>query len=506
MMQRKLRVLLVAFVLLLSVVAYILVAKRISPIEQGRLLAEQKCSLCHLVPQPGLLTKEKWKEGVLPFMAFRMGLRRNEIRNAINSNELSAIMSVVPDSALVTEAEFRLIEHYYVNSAPAALKNANTAKLAQTKTFTASFIPGFDAKAITLLHHDPLGKKLYVGDHQGKLFSLTNNFDIVDSTQLSSPASEIAIERDEMRVALVGSLLPTDLPRGKLISFESQTGKMKTILDSLQRPAHFQSEDLDGDGRKEIIVSAFGNYTGSLSLYSMDGPLHRRVLLSASPGARMTAIYDWDNDGRQDIIALMTQGDERIVLYRNEGSLSFKEVVLFRFPAVYGSSYFQIVDFDKDSFPDILYTNGDNGDYTNITKPYHAVRILRNLGGDLKEVWSQQYPGAWQARAADFDEDGHYELALISLFPDADINPSGFTFFENTDSPFVFTPTLVSQIPEGRWMDMEILDIENDGDEDIVLGSFRFEELQRNRPGAPSKGGGTTSHIAGLYLLMNRTR
>ena len=37
---------------------------------------------------------------------------------------------------------------------------------------------------------------------------------------------------------------------------------------------------------------------------------------------------------------------------------------LLRFQPVYGSSYFEFADFNKDGHKDILYTCGDNADFS----------------------------------------------------------------------------------------------------------------------------------------------
>jgi len=67
---------------------------------------------------------------------------------------------------------------------------------------------------------------------------------------------------------------------------------------------------------------------------------------------------------------------------------------------------------------DIVCTNGDNADCSVITKPYHGIRIYLNDGDfTFKQVWFYPMPGASQALARDFDQDGDMGLAAISFFP-----------------------------------------------------------------------------------------
>src|SRR5687767_2088953 len=43
----------------------------------GQQLAQGYCGSCHLFPEPNLLDKQTWKNGVLPNMALRLGLDLN---------------------------------------------------------------------------------------------------------------------------------------------------------------------------------------------------------------------------------------------------------------------------------------------------------------------------------------------------------------------------------------------------------------------------------------------
>ena len=65
----------------------------------------------------------------------------------------------------------------------------------------------------------------------------------------------------------MGLLHPSDEKKGKLVL--SAPGSQITInlLDSLQRPVHATFSDVDGDGEEDVLVSEFGNTTGSLSWF-----------------------------------------------------------------------------------------------------------------------------------------------------------------------------------------------------------------------------------------------
>ena len=145
--------------------------------------------------------------------------------------------------------------------------------------------------------------------------------------------------------------------------------------------------------------------TPKLAWYS-DCKIDGENILSNVPGARKVEIGDFNKDGKPDIMVLMNPGWEEVDLY-NQGKGKFKEKKLLRFPPVFGVSYFELADFNKDGYPDILLTNGDNWDYSRINKNYHGVRIYLNDGKyNFKEHWFFPLYGASKAIARDFDNDG----------------------------------------------------------------------------------------------------
>ena len=197
-------------------------------------------------------------------------------------------------------------------------------------------------------------------------------------------------------------------------------------------------------------------------------------MLQNLPGARKVVVRDFDNNGLPDVMALMTQGDERIVLLLNQGNFRFRIVTLLRFPPVYGSSYFDIGDFNHDGKMDILYANGDNADYSTTLKSYHGLRIFLNDGSNrFTESWSYPLNGVGQAEAVDFDKDGDLDIVAIAFFPDFQHHPEqGFVYFENTGHDF--KPSITRLATQGRWLTLEIADIDHDHDDDVLVGALDF--------------------------------
>jgi hypothetical protein len=246
------------------------------------------------------------------------------------------------------------------------------------------------------------------------------------------------------------------------------------MFSPLARPVNLAAADLNGDGQTDWVVCEFGNLTGALSwLENKGGGVFERHIIRAVPGAIRVYVDDYNHDGLPDLWVLFAQGDEGIFLFTNQGKGRFTQQTILRFPPSYGSSYFELVDFNKDGYPDILYTCGDNADFSPVLKPYHGIYIFLNDGHNR---FSQRYffpmDGCYKAVARDFDGDGDLDIAAISFFPDLKHQPEeGFVYLENKGG-FDFQPYSLPETQRGKWLTMDVGDIDGDGKPDIVLGNF----------------------------------
>jgi len=203
-------------------------------------------------------------------------------------------------------------------------------------------------------------------------------------------------------VLCIGSISPTEKRTGTALSLALTDDPVNNPelkpFEKLARPVSFKQVDLDGDGKRDLIICQFGNHTGKLSWFSNGDPAKEHVLKNQQ-GSRMTQIADINGDGKPDIIALMAQAREELLLFTNKGNGVFEEKSLMQFPPVYGVSHFELADFNHDGHPDILMTNGDNWDLSPIRKFYHGIRILMNDGKIIFRntlhsfLWRQQSHG-----------------------------------------------------------------------------------------------------------------
>jgi hypothetical protein len=264
----------------------------------------------------------------------------------------------------------------------------------------------------------------------------------------------------------------------------------QVLIDSLFRPVFVGKL-----GANDFVICEFGDNRGRLALYRYDGSRYQRQVLDPNPGAIRFEIRDVTGDGQPDVVALLAQGDERIVLFENDGKGGFagRQRTLARFPPVYGSMYFAMHDFNGDGHLDIVYVNGDNFDYSRVLKPYHGVRILAN-DGQNRFVERYFFPvyGAARAEVADFDKDGDLDIMTTSNFADFARHPErGIMFLENSGS-YEFQPYAFTIASGNQWNLMATGDLNRDGRLDVIIGAMNLgniAQLQRRLGGRPVEAG-----------------
>lgn len=414
-------------------------------------------------------------------MGIYLGLPTYDFSNDVPADDLPTFLSTLPASPVVTEKEWEAICHYFEVNAPDSLSKATRKQPKELSQFAISKfqLPGGRSNPlITLLEVDTAHENIFIGTRQSWLYKLDRNFVATDSFSLNSPPSYINFQNSpELHVSLMGIMDPNDQAKGEIVSMVNSTTKPTTLIDSIKRPVYFEKIDLNDDGREDFVVCAFGNFTGALLVYENTEKGFVKKVINAQPGTRKVIVKDFNNDGLPDILALTSQADEKIVLFINQGNFNFKLKILLRFPPVYGSSYFDIADFNHDGLYDILYTNGDNADISIVLKPYHGVRIFTNTGHDkFNETWFYPMYGASEAVARDFDADGDIDIAAISFFPDFKNHyEDGFIYFENNNDQFI--PHTTELAKSGRWLKITAADIDKDGDEDLLLGALDFRPM-----------------------------
>jgi FG-GAP-like repeat len=455
-------------------------------ISEGRTLASQYCQSCHALPDPSLADAATWINGILPQMAPRLGIFRYNHQNYPSERaDRNLPKDFYPAKPMLTDQDWQYILDYYGATSPDSLKTQDSAMdieknlpffkvVEPTGTFTNP------ATIMVRIAKDFPGSAITVADAMENTITCFDSLlQIKDKVILPGPAVQLIPDSSNRWIVCdIGVLNPNNGRFGKLLSVPAKpVGKKdstRTLCDSLRRPVQITEADLNRDGRKDLLVCEFGNMLGSLSWFEKEtGGGYTKHILRPSPGAIRAEINDYNHDGLPDIWCLFAQGDESIMLFTNLGNGKFSTKQILRFPPIYGSSYFELEDFNGDGFPDIIYTCGDNADYSTVLKPYHGVYIYQNDG---RNNFSQKYffpmNGAYKAMARDFDGDGDLDIACISFFPDFSHRPEeGFIYLENRGG-YSFKPYSFPEASKGRWLTMDVGDMDGDGDADIIIGNL----------------------------------
>lgn len=445
-------------------------------------LYQQHCATCHVLPSVDVLTKELWANSVLPDMGARMGMK-DSLYNpyaglSYEETEIIVNAGIYPLKPQMTREEWVLLKEYIIALAPGSfpdvLQKEVSAALRQFEPKPIS-LDGEPGALITYLGFK--GGDLWYGDLNGNLwtYNFLNNKPTL-SGNYGTAIVDFSIVEDMKYITTIGKLDPSEFSSGKI--FTVKENLTNSLPDYLHRPVNALTMDLNQNGKTELVVSEFGNLIGKISLFTLnDQSEYTKSILLNQPGTIRVVPRDMNSDGRIDLIALTSQGDESITILYQQSDLKFIPEKVLRFSPIYGTSWFELLDYDGDGDIDIVTANGDNADKTYIAKPYHGLRIHINNGkNQFEEKYFYRLNGATRFVARDFDQDGDVDFAVISTFPDYEKYPEySFVYLENRNSAkFEFQPELFKESANGRWFLMDAADIDGDGDEDVVLSSFTY--------------------------------
>jgi len=303
--------------------------------------------------------------------------------------------------------------------------------------------------------------------------------------------------RMDVVVADIGSVFPTPEPVAtvRLLTAQAGGGFIATdVATFLGRTSCATPADLDGDGDLDLIVCEFGAEEGSLLWLEQSGTDWIKHPLLEVTGPTDAWPVDLDGDGDLDLMSAVSQLEETVYVYENDGSGTFtRQKDAFKATEDYwGMSGLQLADMDGDGDMDAVLTNGDSldGDLPPEVAPdaHYGVQWLENLGAwewkthDIVRHW-----GAYTTRIGDIDGDCDPDIAVSSVqeanvFPDREMKIEPLFWLEQT-STGTFTKHIIDVDGlEPILFAMELVDVDDDGKLDIVAGPLDLTETKVGEP------------------------
>ena len=356
------------------------------------------------------------------------------------------------------------IEAYYLNNSPNQIPTRTPVEIPLQEQFEEISLDKIcDFPAITALYSDLNGQLITACNN--KIVAINEG---LEQTTLFSGQSVITqIERksaSELYILDAGQLGPHNQPRGALLSVDQSTGETRTLVRDLYRPVY-----LNRSGH-QIFISEYGNDIGQLSVYNEQKDSLSPIV--QQPGSFRSYLVDTDQNGQMEWLVQFSQAREGIYRLTKEKDQTFVSEPVITFPPSFGLSDLDTADINGDGFVDLVIANGDNADFSNIPKSYHGVRIfLNDQKGNFSESYFFPLYGATQVRCLDANGNRKTDIIVAAFFPN-DLTESLLLLKNQSDASLRFEARKFENASSGRWMVMTDGDIDQDGDTDVVLGSF----------------------------------
>jgi len=236
--------------------------------------------------------------------------------------------------------------------------------------------------------------------------------------------------------------------------------------------------DLDGDGKKEIILYKAG-FPSKIIVYNFDGSIKwsSEVGTQETPGWSLNppVVGDLNNDGRLEILAinpnLEPEGNSELYAFNYDGSILWNsEIPLGLSPTMI------LADLNRDGNKEVI-VKGDKAIETGMGK----ITIVSN-SGEVMNSWSWG-GSSWNSifgtpAVGNFDNDSELEIVVSGLAKGAGLTGDGGNSVNGDNTGIIYVYNMDGSVLEGwpKYTNGTIFsspvvgDINNDGYDEIVVG------------------------------------
>ncbi len=236
--------------------------------------------------------------------------------------------------------------------------------------------------------------------------------------------------------------------------------------------------DINGDGLEDFVVSGARNQPNVLYMQHRSGRFTKTSVPTFEKHKAYETLglhlFDFDGDGDLDLYAAngsyeFDSESEYLqdILYSNNGDGSF--IAIENLPILITPTK-KVVSFDYDNDGDLDLFIGGRFETKKYPLPPKSF-ILENNEGVFKDVTQKIAPKFENIGMitdmvfSDFDKDGDKDLIVVGEW-------MGVSVFENTAGHFALASLQSLENTEGWWRSIVAVDIDNDGDEDYLLGNL----------------------------------
>ena len=185
-------------------------------------LYQQHCATCHVLPSVDVLTKELWKNNVLPDMGARMGMKDSLYNpyNGLSYEEMEIIVNagIYPIKPQMSKEDWELLKDYIIALAPDSLPDVPqkeiSSSLRQFEPHPIS-LDGEPGALITYLGFN--GGDLWFGDLSGNLWTYEFKEKIPKlSGNYGTAVVDFSEVEDMQYITAIGKLDPSEFSSGKI--------------------------------------------------------------------------------------------------------------------------------------------------------------------------------------------------------------------------------------------------------------------------------------------------